>query len=348
MSTDLQPIDAKPARDLVWENLGFLPPAPEGGIGPELCAEALRTTLWSIWFGSNHPVYITRLINAAARTLLPWQSLVKGDSSFLTETLHITLEELAAVGDLAALPGGRWVPTPLRSVLLPDIERYLLLGGIPTRLLTSRIRSVIERSGVARMTGRDPATLGADIGSLSSQEWLRLPSDSLEEWTSNILNTAHLDTAGDMTVDVYTPGGSGADQFHRWKQQLRLLPDGRYLARTKTRRGTIYYIVSIVGAQLEAVGVPDLTGGDVRRLMYGLDMRARDPVRVTAKQHGKHSSLELRSELPQAEHRLLLTIGRVRVHQDGKYYPRWWDIPTSYVGSAIDALHKLGVRVDKR
>ncbi len=351
MSVGLQPASGEEARGAVLRALGLSHQAYTDVLGPSLCAEALRAALWAEWSAASQPVYVTRLINAAARMLLPWRECAEDGAPADDEQLRTALQELEVIGDLAGLPGGRWAPAPLRLVPLPAIGRHLLLGGTPTKMLSPSLQAVIERAGVARLVRADPKSLGLKLDTLPAQEWLRTPSADLRTWTCSVLDTPCDEEAGDLAVDVYAPAACvrGADQFHRWTQRVDRLPDGKYLARSHTRRGsTAYYIVQIARGRVETAAQPRLGDGDVRRLMYGLDMLAGNPVRVLAERRRDQWSFELRSELPRAEHRLFLTIGRERARTDGRYYPRWWDVPTPYVGAACDALRDLGVRIDER
>jgi hypothetical protein len=80
--------------------------------------------------------------------------------------------------------------------------------------------------------------------------------------------------------------------------------------------------------------------------MYGLDLRAQNPVRIQASRRRDYWMLELRSALPFAEHRLLLALGTLQTRTDGKYYPRWWDVPDRYFSQVRRALMDLGAEVN--
>jgi hypothetical protein len=330
MNGDVHPISDECARSLVRKALGV--PASDtfdSRIGPALCAEVLRATLWSLWSVERRPVYVTRLLGSAARLLLPWPQDKMESRPAIAEQLRATLQELEIVGDLVALPGGRWAPAPLRSVHLPAINRHIILGGVPTRLLPAQLRATIERAGTVRLAPVPASDLKIDT--IPEHEWLRMPSGDLAAWTRTVLDTTGLAPAGDLAVEIYAPAAAsaGADQYHRWQQRADRLPDGLYLARNRTRRGSIaHYIGRIVAGRIDGAGTPALGDGDVRR---------RGMWRV-----------ELRSELPQAEQRLFLAVGREDVRPDGRYYPRWWEISLQYMPTARNALIALGVQIDER
>lgn len=352
MSADLQPISDDRARALVRQTLGMSPGTGDSNsLGHALCGESLRAALWTLWNTDEQSVYITRLLNAAARILLPWKMQDKNAGIAMDEQLRLSLQEMEIVGDLTSLPHGRWAPAPLRAVRLHGIDCYLLLGGVPSKLLPAQLRAVIDRSGVARMTRESPTSLCPEIEEMSEHEWLRMSVDNLATWTQSAVDRTNFGPAGDLSFEIYAPeiAVSGTPQYHRWTQQTSKLADKCYLARTGMRRGsTSYSIVRIERGRVAATGTPPLGDGDVRRLMYGLDLLAKKPVHVRVERRNSRMSFKLGSELPRAEHRLFLVIGREQVREDGKYYPRWWDVQSLYAPRACDALRKLGISVEIR
>jgi len=352
MSGGLQPVSAEQALALVRQSLGFFAPSElsQAPISPALCAELLRVSLWSNWVLKCRPVYVTRLMNAAARPLIPLAALTEEGSESLHELLRSSLEDLGAIGDLVELPGGRWAPAPLRRVPMQAIDRYLILGGPPTGQLPAHIRALVERAGIARLVPAKAPPMPIMIDTLPEEEWLRLPNADLGEWTQRMLSAVGLDPAGDLEVEVYAPGAAppGSEQYFRWRMGDSRMPDGRYLVRHRMRRGSnAHLIAELVRGRPIAVGPLRLGDGDLRRLMYGLDLIAGNPVRVRAERRQKQWSLKLRSALPQPEQRLLLTLGRELPRLDGKYYPQRWDIPIQYAQRVTDALIALGIQVDE-
>jgi hypothetical protein len=347
----MQPISHHDARVAVLRSLGVTEPPTTDVPGSSLCAEALRAALWADWSGASFPVYISRLLNTAARMLLPWQATLPEDANPIHEQLRHTLQDMEATGDVAMLPRGRWMPVPQRVVHLPAIGRWLLLGGAPSYYWPAAASAALERSGVTRLLCRPPADFGLDASELSEQDWLQTPGESLEDWGRAILENSTLESAGSLDVEIYAPilAGFADTQFHRWKQCSSKLADGRYVARARMRRGTnVYYIVQLIAGNVVATGAPQLGDGDIRRLQYAIDLLSQKPIRVVTFKHKNHWSFKLKSALPRAEQRLFLTIGREHQSVDGAYYPRWWDISTTYVPSAIQALENLGIEVDPR
>ncbi|GAB4423684.1 MAG: hypothetical protein OHK0015_01520 [Chloroflexi bacterium OHK40] len=349
MSVATQQLSGDDARMAVLRALGLAGLSTSVPPCPALCAEALRAALWSYWGATAKPVYITRLINAAARTLLPWQEKLGEDDERLSQQLRNMLQEMEVIGDVAALPNGRWSPTPPRIVHVPAISRWLLLGGPPSRDLPTQVGAAVERIGVARLLRLPPGEIDLAVDEVPEREWLRAPTESLDVWGSAVLDRSALTPAGEIDIEVYAPAAAhpAATQFDRWKLPTAKLADGCYLARMRTRRGVrAHYIVQLVGGRAIAAGPPLLGDGDVRRLQYALDLLAHNPVRVTGTRQRDCWTFKLQSALPRAEHRLLLALGREQTPVDGKYYPRCWVIPSSYAPRAEKALRDLGISIE--
>lgn len=344
MSEGLNTVTVDHARRSIVQALGI---APSSDVAlPAVCAEAVRAALWAIWSVDKRPVYTTRLLNAAARTLLPWRSAT-GDLS-LDEMLKSTLQELERIDDMAAMPGGYWSPTPLRVVRLEHVQRWLLLGGYPSRLLSPAVNAAIERAGVARLLCRAPADAGLNASEIPEREWRRIPQQDLIEWVKTVLEQSPLTPAGELQADMYAPGmaRTGAFQFDRWRSSTQGLPDGRYLARTVSRYGMhTYYIVEIQHERVRAAGQPLLGDGDIRRLQYALDRLAGHPTSILVKRQPDRWMFRIQSALPRAEHQLLLAIGRETTPESGTYYPRWWIVPANYAQQADQALRELGISI---
>lgn len=353
MTDGMQPISAEQAIEMIRQGLSIAAPSElsDSVAPPELCAELLRVSLWSSWESERRPIYVTRLLNAAARALLPAAALREEGNTPIQDLLRNTLEALEVIGDFVELPGGRWAPAPLRRVPIQATDRSLLLGGPPTSQFSLPMRALVERAGVARFLPTKALPTLTSIDMLPEEEWLRLPDDDLRTWAQHVLIAANLEPAGDLEVEVYAPGTAtpGSDQFFRWLRGDSRMRDGRYLVRHRMRRGSNSHLVAeLVRGRPQAAGPLSLGDGDLRRLMYGLDLIAGNPVRVLARRQQKQWNLILRSALPQAEQRLLLALGQELPRIYDKYYPQQWNIPIQYAQRMIDALSVLGIQVDEK
>jgi hypothetical protein len=351
MNTAFQSQIPSEARARVLQSLGFSSIDPECVVGPALFAEAIRCALWAYWTTEQAPIYVTRILNAAVRLVYPWLLDSEGNDGEkqLKTHLRFALEELETIGDIAPLPHGRWLPAPLRSVQLDSIERWLLLGGAPTKLLPIPAQRALEQSGVARLLPQPPDRLDLALDTQAEMEWRRVPSAAIDAWTTAALQNVPLTPIAnqDERVEVYAPERRyHPTQYHRWVPGTTRLPDGRYLARWRLHHGSsAYSIVEFQHWQLAAIGHPDLGDGDVRRLMYGIDCLLKRPVQVRIKRKPDFWRFTLRSELPRAEHRLFMALGRLQPNADGAYYPRYWDASVRYAPQLEAALNSLGVKI---
>ncbi len=101
-------------------------------------------------------MYSTRVVGVAEPLLKPDPEFAKsksakaGESTEPGEILRETLEEMELIGDLARLPGGYWLPSPLHIVPLKAVAHSLLIGGRPIWALPKEVASRLDYSGVTR------------------------------------------------------------------------------------------------------------------------------------------------------------------------------------------------------
>ena len=298
--------------------------------------EILRNVIWSL-MTQKQPLPLstsaipTRSILISARAM--WTPFHEernddNDESQLDLERHM-LDALETQGDIFSLAGGQWLPAPLRLIPLTNAQ-YLLVGGLPTRLLPVAVRKEIRFHGSFRHIEQgiisQTATLPSYIGSWqiqSREHWLGSPPPTFEQliqvFRNLTLQQAANQSNGDFSLEVYTP-------YIAKPQALRWLPvthvrDGRYLLRTHTSWGASHYSIGeIQGHALISQGeLPFST--DTRRLCYALDAEAHTPTyALWDRQHGR---LILKSEVPRRERKLLASIATLKPAEDS-YYPRTW------------------------
>lgn len=332
-------------------------------------AETIRLALWACSAGGTSRVFTTRLVNIAAPLLRPQARGVETTklahnkvdnyehADQEPEVIALdTLDELEKLGDLSRLHGGFWVPAPIRFVKLESVNKWILLGGRPTRELPMVLRQAVEYSGVARLVKPLPGAM--DLPFQSQEAWCRVPNGHIEEWTTDTLNKSDLTAFDDPEAEFefYAPGvekirnSRSSLQYYRWTGSDGL-PNGKYLIRSRSRFvGIRYRIGEVNKGELVATGSLDLEDGDVRRLQYGLDALADCPVAVESCQTHENWQFLLKNELPMSETRLLRALGKIRLRADGGYYPQLLTIQNNLVVQAIRAFDGLRItikRVDK-
>jgi hypothetical protein len=356
------------ARAVALRNLGFVSAMSTetdvvrsyADISPiSFRAECLRAALWASSNGAAMPVYITRLGSVAEPLLKPDPDFARrragnfGEKVESAEILRETLEEMEVIGDVSRLAGGYWLPAPLRVVPLRALQHSLLIGGRPIWALPNKLGTRLDYSGVTRFV------VGEVDGMPTEREesWCRLPREDVDKQSARLLAQAELQEFDDPEIefDLYAAGVSGvrgsqdAFQVRRWTETFASLPDGRYLARQKLFRGRAHYAVAEVKkGKIVRTGPLDTRDGGIRRLMYGIDLLAKCPVRVLVTRDSASCRFVLSNEVPRAEHRLLTALATLKLPEDGRYYPRVWTSATRYAPQIERAFERLGVRVEAR
>lgn len=346
------------------------------------CAELMRSLLWALSGRGAEPVTRTRLVNAAAESLLPHLADVEGqldrsladDHDWLIDHedndepedvspqhdkvvmafARQMLDQLENLGDLARLSGGYLLPAPLRLVSFTSIQSALVLGGCPTGELMTELGKAIRSRGIARVLPTPDVGERLRLMQQGSDDWAGAPREPLANWTTQILRDTPLqpfdEDAAETTLEFYAPGqakGRGARSFQhqRWIPKSSALKNGRYLARHASSGPMRFYVVDIVKRQVTGIGTLDHLFQEPRRLMYGLDVLANAPVSVEVRR-GKGTapwSFVLRSEVPRAERKLCMALGQLQIPSGDAYYPRIWRFNEEFVPEIMMQLRRLGV-----
>jgi hypothetical protein len=295
----------------------------------------LRSCAWALTDGVR-PVHVLRLLNLASTVhFVGAASRVK---------LKEALQELSECGDLAEMSNGQWLPAPTREVRLgtPDDMR-LLVGGLPTSLLSSEHAAHIEHTGPYRRVKGEALSRELDLPQQSIDAWMGHAPKDLRDWTQSVLEgpyERHRPTG--HSIEVYAPELwlASKPQALRWVERTDKLA-GAYLSREELPfGGKRHYAVKVANGQINGIRV--LPRIDLRRLMYGLDLLAERPVTVEELPGVVETSFIFKSELPQAEQRLFATLGQLNVPED-KYYPRTWKFHQEHAVEIKRRLAILGV-----
>lgn len=262
------------------------------------------------------------------------------------ERLREALDELADVGDIIELAGGRWLAAFTRQVALgTETDDRLVVGGVPTSLLPTEQRGLLVHRGALRVTRGDAFGSALSLVDETLESWLGDSPADLEQWARSLL-AQELDSYSPeegARFRVYVPAlaRQREPQGFRWREQLGQL-DGRFFADRELAFGVRQSrIVEIRDGRIIASGVPSLGGGDRRRLLYALDALARNPTRITVRT-ASSLSLVLQSEVPRAERRVFAALGELSVPEE-KYYPRTWTFRIEHKRTILARLSALRV-----
>lgn len=305
----------------------------------------VRTTIWDLTEHGS-PAHVLRVIN---RMLSKAFSLFEGlDEGVLRRRYRNALAELAQLGDVVELPNGFWYPAPTREVALEVPGQALLVGGVPSSVMTEGLREAILHDGALRRVQSGLVSAELQVGTESLDSWLSGPATPLIEWANELLGSELFEvdevthTAG-MRFYVAHGQSRGLPQRFRWRDSAAGL-FGRVLIEVAGNFGVREFRVAEVHDGRVTRAGASLLPGEARRLMYGQDILAKNPVEVALLQSSDSSSFVLRSELPRPELRLFRAIGELSV-QEGAYYPRTWRFTPMYAGLALARLAKLGISI---
>lgn len=305
--------------------------------------EILRATVWSIAAPSSK-AHVNRVLSAALPT---WQ-LLSARTTTSEETLRAelrgALSTLEDAGDLIGLSGGYWAPAATRFVMLPDRAGYLLVGGAPSALLQLD-RDAIQFHGPHRHLVDLPAELEAGLPMEDFDSWTRRPETiSLQEWAREVFESLerapYAPSSGDA-FEFYLPASSrpGTSQFFRWSESAEDTT-GTLLARRRRLYGAREYrLVDVRAGRI--VSACELHDVDVRRLMYALDLEAKNPVRARPTRVGDQTEWLFTSELPRAEQRAFAAFGTLTVPDERRFERRWTFTRNEEL--ALDMLRSLGI-----
>ena len=287
----------------------------------------LRSVVWSLT-GATGKAHINRVLSVALPAWHLHSIHRENGQEAVRAELRSALSFLQDAGDLLELKGGYWAPATARFVELPTQTGYLLVGGIPSELLTFGLDPV-RIHGPYRHLTRLPSTLNLLLPVEPVSSWARLPSDvSLQDWAEQTLHALERQpylSAVQDNFEFYLPARSrtAAPQFKRWFGSAEEA-NGTYVARrTRAYGAREYRLVDVAAGQI--TGSTPLDGIDVRRLMYAFDLAANNPVRAEREAQNGSSTTTwlLTSELPRAEQRLFSVFGNLTIPDERPYERRW-------------------------
>lgn len=304
--------------------------------------EVVRAAVWSL-AAPTAQVHVNRVLSFA---LPVWQCLSpRADAGLeaLRAELRSTLTTLADTGDLLELAGGYWAPATARLIALPDRAGYLVVGGVPTSLLTTA-HDVIQVHGPHRHLDSPNSVQPLVLPIETLVSWARLPSESLQTWAEHLLHSfarSPYSAATNDAFEFYRPATarSSTPQSKRWLEDAGSTT-GTLLARRRRVYGAWEpRLVDVSDGRI--VGICEMDALDVRRLMYAFDLAAGTPVRARQLRAGAQPEWLFTSALPRPEQRTLAAFGTLTIPEDRPWERRWTLVRNAPI--ALEMIRQLGI-----
>ena len=265
------------ARDAIKRELGLDPSHP----APAVRAELMRAMVWSL-AGPSSKTHVNRLLGAALPAWRLVDSQERGASDeALRGDLRAALSLLEDAGDLVQLSGGYWAPATTRLVHIPDTKAALLVGGAPSALLPLN-RALVEYHGPYRHLPSVPAELAAGLPAEELEAWAGLPGVPLSDFAQDVLDSLERQPYAPTAPESFEfyapaspPASRAAPQWKRWSTSVGDATGTMLARRTRVYGARESRLVNLKSGRI--TGICDLQGVDVRRLMYALESRGRQP-----------------------------------------------------------------------
>lgn len=351
-------------------HLAVLDPLSNDVIGELIRAAAMMLSTKEASYNSSHPFYISELINVVRDQL---SGLMRAEPPKTEEgeiqdvqldrLIRSVVNLLEDLGDLAELPNGYWMPTPLRFVRIGASAKAVILGSATVSSIQRETGCRIEVRGLSRFVDIQalPSAMHQDDDIWQDfDDWLGERPSDLTVWLASYFNYAQANlktSASDFTdFEIYDPQFNFRNpQYFRWISSGDFKGDvGRLhlcrLRQSRFRGVSSYWIAQLVsgrGSDTRMMREFPIPSRDVRRLQYAIDLRDSCPTSAEVREKSNFSEVTLKSWLPGEGMRMLASLGTECSLKLGR-------LPLSYkferaIAPVISSyLNYLGIRLDTR
>lgn len=253
------------------------------------------------------------------------------------------LAALQLLKEVQLLPGGYWLPTPVRAV--PLGVKALVLAPIPTERLHYEIAEV-RATGLGRIA---PMSALMDLPVQGLDQWMDQVPYEAASWglaelsvlADRLQPTVHREGVEYLQVASQQQLNRGSRCFFWSREPKESLPIGRdhYLCREKIgaqsyRYSLISLVRGVVRAEAQIIGAPS-------RLQYAVAALLDRKVRIDVEQESGKTKITLSAPLPLAEYRLLAAVAtKTNQVQEGR--DRVYQLDSELSSVVLERLNYLG------
>lgn len=159
-------------------------------------AESWRSALWALCHPHWQPASTQRFSNL----FLDLAGPMVGPEG-MEEAIGVR-DHLVDVGDLIRLPGGEWLPAPMKLIAHPSDGDAFLFGGMPSWVLAEAHRHWLGSAGFRRSSREGLHLPRLDLGEWCLRTCIQDPEQSLEEATQIVARLYKKPWAPDARFDL--------------------------------------------------------------------------------------------------------------------------------------------------
>lgn len=256
--------------------------------------------------------------------------------------LRFALSTARFLSELQDLPGGYWIPTPIRAV--PVGSDALVVAPHTTRELRRNFGLEIRKAGYGRLA---PMSVAAALPKQALESWLEFPPANTPRWAAQqLLELSHQlrPTQGERgQFEVFCPTAYKRSVRECWVAEMKAIVSEQRLCRRRLGQENHTYFIGRVEAGRLVAETPPIE--DWPRMQIGL--LAIEGRALTAQVLLKPDAAVLATSawLPRAERRFLLAVAKQSPELPSGQ-GRTYLIDTGALEKLTELLTNLGCRME--
>lgn len=291
----------------------------------------------------HNPIHTTRIINQTMKFAL--NSSLETDRR---EEIKNCLDKLKYVGDLVSFSKGRWLPAPLREIIIDsDLEESILVGGVPSNAFPKRISKEILYHKQFRKIVSGLIDEIHSTPKINLNFWAQIPNEDLESWAIKIKSIPleelpASNERGQFELYIPQPQKHKAVQNYRWTGRFERA-SGKYLCRNPNVTGKYnYYIAEVRNGEIVALS-NTLPQKYYQRIMYAEDFAHGESVIASTEIKNGELIVKLSNPIPLGEYRIFDALGDSDTDTADFII---WKFDVKYLNIVIKTLQNLKIKIE--